>query len=237
MNSRSCTANSAGRAGYLRKILLSLAFYFLITVPAASARGYAATLDDLIISLRSHDYCVQLSAVEALGRRKDNRAVNALLDFIFTRAEDWRLKIRAIRLLGEIPDYTVSDKLVTILNDPFLNEECPAMKWNAATALGHRFNKGTRAVGVLIEALSSDHLLIKEAAVTSLGQIGDSRALPFLITELKSTHFAIRFSAVRALEHIGNPEAIPYLRQVLNTDRDPMIKEAALSALQNFRPD
>ena len=49
-----------------------------------------------------------------------------------------KVKIRAIRLLGDIPDKRISDKLVTVFNNPFLNEECPAIKWNIAHALGKK---------------------------------------------------------------------------------------------------
>lgn len=220
-------------ANIFRKFSVSVILLLLsLSVPAE--KSFAETLDDLITSLRSKDYLVQRSAVEALGGIEDQRAVDALLKFVFVKAENWKIKIKAIRLLGEIPDQKISDKLVTIFNDPFLNEECPAMKWNTAIALGQHFNRGSRAVDSLIEALNYDNLLIREAVIQSLGKIGDSRAVPFLIPELKDKNFAIRFSTIKALENIGNPQAVPFLRQVADTDNDPYIKRAVLSALENF---
>lgn len=195
----------------------------------------SATGDDLIIRLKSRDALEQASAVEALGKVKDQKAVNALLDFVFTKAENWKIKIRAIRLLGTIPDQKVSDKLVTVFNNPFLNEECPAMKWNTAIALGQEFNKGSRAVDSLIEALGHDNLLVREAAIQSLGKIGDSRAVPYLIPELRDKNFAIRFSAIKALGNIGNAEAEAFLRKVADTDNDPYVQQAAEAALDKIR--
>ncbi len=223
---------------YYRKNFLSLiilSFLLLLIIPAGMS--VAATVDELITNLHSHDLLVQLSAVEELGRMKDSKAVDALLNFIFIKAENWRVKIKAIRLLGEIPEQIITDKLVTFFNDPFLNNECPAMKWNTAIALGKHFNKGSKAVDSLIEALNHNNLLIKEAVIQSLGKIGDPRAVPFLIPSLHDKNFAVKFSAIKALENIGNKQAIAFIKQIADTDNDPYIKEAALSALKNFRQD
>jgi HEAT repeat protein len=203
-----------------------------------SARAvFAEGIDGLVKSLHSKDERTQLSAVDALGRLKKNNAIEALLDFVFIEAENWRVKIRAILLLGDIPDPRVSDRLVTIFNNPFLNEECPAMKWHTAMALGKDFNRGTRAVDSLIEALDYDNLLVREGVIRSLGEIGDPRAVPFLIPALTDRSFAIRFSTIRALERINDPRAIPYLRQAADKDKDAQIKETALSVLKKFKED
>lgn len=216
-------------------LLLILLLFLLLIVP--SGISVAATVDELITNLYSPDLLVQLSAVEELGRMNESEAVEALLDFIFNVAENWRVKIKAIRSLGEIPDQTITDKLVIIFNDPFLNEECPAIKWNTIIALGQHFNKGSKAVDSLIEALKYNNLLIKEAAIQSLGKIGDHKAVPFLIPSLYDKNFSVKFSTIKALENIGNKQAIPFIRQIADKDNDPFIKEAALSALRNFSRD
>jgi len=217
------------------KKLIFIIIITLIILPGVKAR--ADSIDGLIKDLHSHNQQTQLAAVSGLGRIRNDEAVDALLRFVYERAEDWRVKIRAIRLLGEVPDKGISDKLVKIFNNPFLNEECPAIKWNTAHALGKMFNKGTRAVDSLIGALHYDNLLVREAVVQSLGNIGDSAAVAFLIPLLSDRSFAIRLSTIKALENISNPEAIPVLRKIAEKEKDPYIKEAALSALRNFRPD
>jgi HEAT repeat protein len=218
---------------FMPMLLIGCVIFLILSANAVFAEG----IDGLIKNLHSKDEQTQLSAVDALGRFKNNEAIEALLDFVFIEAENWRVKIRAIVLLGDIPDRRVSDRLVTIFNNPFLNEECPAMKWHTAIALGKDFNKGTRAVDSLIEALDYDNLLVREGIIQSLGEIGDSRAVPFLLPALRDRSFAIRFSTIRALERINDPRVIPYLRQAADKDNDAQIKEAALSVLRKFKVD
>ena len=150
-----------------------------------SATVLAGDFEDLTKNLYGYDIAVQVSAVRELAKRGDERAVEALLKFVFMKTEDWRVKVRAIGLLGDIPSPDVSDKLVTVFNDPFLNDECPAMKWHTAVALGQRFNKGTRAVGTLIEALTYKNLLIQGSCGTISGKQSATRLpCPILLQPL-----------------------------------------------------
>ena len=213
---------------------LKLILLFIISLLIPGEKAIGGDIDYLVENLQSSNRQTRLSAVEELGRIREDKAVNALLNLVITKAEDWRIKIRAVRLLGEIADPRVSEMLVKIFNDPFLNNECPAMKWNTAVALGKDFNKGSRAVDSLIDALNYNNLLVREAAIQSLGEIGDSMAVPFLIPALKDKSFAIKFSTIKALGNIGDPQAIPFLKQIAENDNDPYIKGEALLVLKKF---
>jgi len=219
-----------------RKLFESLIIllFIIIFLIGAGEKAVAGNIDELIGNLQSSDRQSRLLAVEELGRIRNDKAIDALLNFVVLKDEDWRIKIRAIGLLGEIADPMVSEVLVKIFNDPSLNGECPAIKWNTAIALGKNFNKGSRAVDSLIGALNHNNLLIREAAIQSLGIIGDSRAVPFLIPALNDKSFAIKFSAIKALGNIGDPQAIPFLKRIADNDNDPYIKGKALSTLKNF---
>ena len=217
------------------KKLIFIVISILLILPGQ--RALSATVEELIKALHSRDQQKQFAAAEELGKMGNSEAVDALLNFVHETMEDWRVKIRAIRLLGEIDDPAVSDKLVTIFNDPFLNQECPAIKTNTALALGKRFNEGSRAVDSLIDALTYNDILVREAAIQSLGIIGDSRSVPFLMPLLNDKSFAIKMSTIKALERIGHPDAIPVLRKIADREKDPYIKQATLSALKNFRHD
>ncbi len=219
----------------LMKILIILSLLVCMSLPAD--RTGATTTDELIANLHSHDERVQMAAVKGLDGIKDKRVVDELLHFLSIEAENWKVKIKVIGLLGEIDDPEVSDRLVTFFNNPFLNEVCPAMKRSTALALGKKFNKGTRAVDSLIGDLGSDDILVREAIIQSLGKIGDATAVPFIIRALDDKKFAIRLSAVNALGDIRDADAIPFLKKVVSTDRDPYIKEAARLALQDFGRD
>jgi len=220
-----------------RKILglMFMIIFFVLSAPPAKD-SHAATIDELMVDLKSKDLQTQQSAIEGLGRMRDGKSVDELIRFVFTRAEDWKLKIKAILLLGEIDDPLIADRLVTVFNNPFINETCPAIRRNTALALGKEFNKGSRAVESLIDALDDSDILVREAAIQSLGKIGDSKAVPFLIPELDNRSFAIKFSAIKALENIGDARAKPFIKRIADTEHDPYLKEAALSALKNFRP-
>jgi len=215
----------------MKKLIKIFGILAFLMVPVTVSAG---DFEDLIVNLTSHNTAAQISAVQELAKRRDEKAVEALMAFVFTKAEDWKVKVRAIRLLGEIPSIDVSDKLVTVFNDPFLNDECPAMKWHTAVALGQRFNKGTRAVGTLIEALSYKNLLIQEAAVQSLGKIGDPDAVPYLVTALDDSRFAMRYSAIKALENIGSKEAIPFLQKSAEEEKDAFLRDEIRKTIRNI---
>lgn len=216
---------------------MALPVFLFVLWAVAFEKAQAADINALMKQLLGNDRETQMRAADALSKYKEGMAIDALVNFVFLKKEHWTVKIKIIRILGDIPDQRIADRLVTVFNDPFLNEECPAMKWNAAIALGKDFNKGTRAVDSLIEALDYNNLLIKEAIIQSLGKIGDSKAVPFIIPSLRDQSFAIKFSAIKALENIGDPQVIHHLRQLAETEEDVYIKGAALAALKNFRPE
>jgi HEAT repeat protein len=219
---------------YRKFFELFIILFFITILILDGEKAIADSIDELILNLQSSDPQIRLLAVEKLGGMRDGKAINALLNYVFIKAEDWRIKIRAIRLLGEIDDPEASEKLVKIFNDPFLNEECPAIKWNIAIALGKDFNKGSRAVDFLIDALNHNTLLVREAAIQSLGKIGDSKAVPFLIPELNDKSFAIKFSTIKALGNIGDPKALPFLVRIAYKEDDPYIKREVQSVLKKF---
>ncbi len=195
----------------------------------------SAEIDGVLLSeLHSKDIQTQLSAVEKIGKVGDQEAASVLMDIAGNKDEDWKIKIRAIRLLGEIGSSRSADLLLDIFANPFLNEACPSIKWNTALALGH-FKNDTRVVEALIKVLHYNDLIVREAAIQSLGKIGDPHAVPFIIPALRDKSFAIRRSAIEALSKIGSSEAAPFLKKVSETDNDPFIKSEALSALKALK--
>lgn len=136
------------------------------------------------------------------------------------------MRIKAIKILGKSGDPAASDVLMSTLY-----ELCPAIKWNAATALGN-FRDDPRVVNALIHALGDDTLYVREAAIRSLGKIGNAKAVPDLIPFLGSESFAIRIDTVRALGKIGDSRAVPYLRRIAEHDAEPMVRKEALAALK-----
>lgn len=123
---------------------------------------------------------------------------------------------------------------ITILSDPFLNHDCPAIKWNAVTAFGN-FTKDQRAADILLDVSKfKDNPVVREAIVKTMGRVGSSKTVPFLISVLKDKSYAIKLGSIKSLEEIGDSQAFPYLRNIAENDRDPLIKNEALLALKRF---
>ncbi len=160
-------------------------------------------------------------------------SVKALMGIIEDRHEDWRLRIKAIKLIAGVDDPAVANLLIRVFNDAFLTYDCPALKWNVVVALGN-FGKYPDVIDALIKGLSDDVLYIREAAIQSLGQIGSIKAVPFLLPALNDRSFAIRISAVKALEKLGDNKAVPYLKEVAANDADQYIKDEAKKALRTL---
>ncbi len=194
----------------------------------------ANTTDKLIGDLKSRDFQTRIQAVEELGKVIDKKTLNIFRKYIFVKTEDWKIKIRAIDFMGTVEDREVSSFLIKIVDDPFLNEGCPAIQRHAIIALGKKFNNGSEAVDTLIKALHYNNLLIKEAAIKSLGEIGDSKAVPYLLQGIEHKSFAIKLSTLEALEKIGDIQAISYLRRVAENESDPYLREMASSLFKKF---
>jgi len=194
----------------------------------------ANNIDKLICDLKSRDFQTRMQAVEELGKVIDKKTLNIFRKYIFVKTEDWKIKIRAIEFMGMVDDREVSSFLIKIVSDPFLNEGCPAIQSHAIIALGKKFNNGSKAVDALIKALHYNNIIIKEAAIKSLGEIGDSKAIPHLLQGLEHKSFVIRLSTIEALGKIGDIQAIPYLRRVAENENDPYLREMASSLFKKF---
>ncbi len=107
---------------------ISLIIFIIIVVSILQVKESSSDDTDALLSTRrSTDNQVLLSTIERLGSIRDEKAVYALMDLVVIREEDWRIKIRGIRLLGDIGNPRSAEVLIKLLNDPFINEDCPAM--------------------------------------------------------------------------------------------------------------
>ena len=216
---------------YIRVIVaIGILLFILLSVKDIHGNN----TDKLIKDLKSKDVQTRMQAVEKLGKDINKNTLDIFKKYVFVKTEAWKIKIKAIDFLGTVEDREVSDFLVKIVGNPFLNEGCPAIKRHAIIALGKKFNNGSKAVDALIKELKGDDLLVKEAAIESLGEIGDPEAVPYLIEGLDNKSFAIRLATLRALEQIGDIQVIPYLQRVAEKERDPYLKAMASSLVKNF---
>ena len=220
------------RENYYMRFVVAITVLFCALLWVKEIR--ANNTDNLIKELKSKNFETRMDAVETLGKNIDNNTLDVFKKHVFVKTEDWKIKIKAIDFLGTVEDREVSDFLIKIVGNPFLNEGCPAIKRHAIVALGKKFNNDSKAVDALIKELKGDDLLVVEAAIESLGEIGDPEAVPYLIEGLDNKSFAIRLATLRALEQIGDIQALPDLKRVAANERDPYLKAMASSLVKNF---
>lgn len=219
----------------MRYIKSSLIIFFLSLFISYCIANEAFTLNikDIEAQLDSRDWQVRLSAVEKLGKIRDKKSLNLLIQVAGTRAEYWPVKIKAIQFLGEIADPSALDVLLDIYNDPFLNSECPSIKSYAATALGY-YKNSEQAYRALIEGIDDPELLTREAVIESLGRLGRTEAVDILLPLLNSNIFTVRHVTIKALANIQDKRAISPLKKLAENDKDPLVREIAARALKNF---
>jgi HEAT repeat protein len=211
----------------VRFSICSSVFLFVVVLTVSSA--YCGTADLLLARLHYYDPDIHIEKLEKPSGVRDRALVRALGSVATNINEDWHVRISAIRALGATGDPAATDALMTTLLD-----FCPAIRWNAANALGG-FSDDPRVVDSLLDALHSDTLYIREAAIRSLGRIGSRKAVPRLIERLASRSFAIRFSAIISLGEIKDADAIPYLTMIAERDADALLRNEALSALGKIK--
>jgi hypothetical protein len=217
-------------------IQITVLLFFVATIIASAKELHAAeiNIDNLITDIQKDDWQNRLPLYGGAEGIKNDRLTDALIGLVENKMLNWRYRIRAIQLLGESKKEKALNFLGRILSDPFLNHDCPAIKWNAVTALGN-FTKDQKAADILLDASKfEDNPVVREAIVKTMGRVGSSKAVPFLISILNDKSFAIKFSAINALAEIGDPQAFPYLKNIVENENDPLIKNEAITAIERF---
>lgn len=146
-------------------------------------------VDVLVAALDDRDGDVRKSAVQALGRVGDDRAVSALVTGLGDRASDVRAATqRALEDVGE----AAFAPLVGALSD-----QNPTARQMAVEVLGR--TSDARAIGPLTGALEDAYPVVRLAAVEALGLIGSPAALEPLLATLADPDVFVHHAAVRAL--------------------------------------
>jgi len=180
---------------------------------------------------------IRASAVRALGRLKDDRAVIPLMSILNNRHENYRLRLAAAEALGKVGDNHALGSLVEIIQDD--KEQSLYLKESAVKALGMLGD--IRAMDSLIHILESKRGIrdkfdfLKEVAIESLGRLvgkglDNDRATETLLQALGDEAPSIRLSAVEALGEIADFRALPKLQEMLFDAND----EVAIAAVESL---
>jgi HEAT repeat protein len=189
--------------------------------------------DDLLInSLSQDDWESRLLNQASLEDLRKDEKFNKLLSIVKNEGIDWRLRIRVIKIFGLMDDNKTIPYLIEIFEDLFLNDDCPAIRYYAALALGNYKDK--RVTEALLNSINDSEILVREAVVHSLGKTGDKDVLPYLINALNDKSFAVRRASLRAIEELGDRLAIESLKNFVKNVNDDILKKEAENIIEKF---
>lgn len=154
------------------------------------------------------DINVRPTAVVALGRIGDRRAVGPLIQLLGDD-DEWVRKSVA-QSLGQIGDAQAVRPLTSLVDDKKRN-----VRQAAAEALGEIGD--SQAAGSLVGLLRDSHEEVRRSAARALGKLGDAQAVEPLICVLGDRDKYVRREAAGALE--GLADRIPSQRLARRTAR------------------
>jgi len=148
-------------------------------------------IKSLIRALKHDDKDIRLSAIEALGKIQDSRAIDPLIQMLGQHKglKIYRNAVIALANMGE-PAF---NSLINVLR-----ENDFSIRMHAAEALG--LMRDRRAVEPLIHALKDKVESVRGEAVRALGEIGNKRAVEALMQMVGDNKEHVRHMAYHALE-------------------------------------
>lgn len=181
-------------------------------------------VDALLAALKHSSDVVRKSAAATLGKVKERRTVEPLIDLLANREELKSIRASAAVSLGELKDERAAASLLTALEDD--NAE---VRLQAAVALGKL--KDAKSVKKLIQIVENrlETDAVRAAAVLALGEIGDKTAEAVLIRALKFGGGDISKKAIVALGKLESNAALPHLIAILGDKR--IVLDASTDAL------
>ncbi len=191
----------------------------VVAIGEPGVRDLISLLDD------SRDDAIQTATIEALGRIKDRRAVEALTPLVQHPRET--IRTLTAEALGQIADKRALQILCRVLEDPSEN-----VRLVAATALSKM--PDNRVVRPMLLALNDKCPEIRAMAIQTLGACQEPRVLPKLTGFLDSPHQEERIAAAEAMGRLGSSDAVPKLLRILETT-DPDDERAVLRIVDAFR--
>jgi len=172
-----------------------------------------ATLQELLQGLRSGDrYERKMAAVE-LGRRKDPRAVEPLLQ-AFSREEDKDACVAIIWALGELGDRKAAPTLRHIARC----HEDAILRESATQALARLADP--ESIEIFIEqGCRSYNSELRKATARALGQLKAERAVSKLVGLLEDEDRRVREAATEALRQIDEAAVLREIRRRMERER------------------
>ncbi|GIK64001.1 MAG: hypothetical protein BroJett018_17950 [Chloroflexota bacterium] len=154
-----------------------------------------------IDELKSPDYKVRRDAVNAIGKSRDERAVDLLLPMLNDKTIT--VRTRAVVWLLRQNDPRVIRPLVPLLADKACHVHRP---------IAEQLPKfGEDTILVLLETLDDPNPDLRCAAVSLLGRMKETRAVKKLVELLEDNNQRVRWRALDAISDIADPRTADIL--------------------------
>ncbi|WP_226579773.1 HEAT repeat domain-containing protein [Microseira wollei] len=153
--------------------------------------------------------------LQLLGHTKNDAAIPLLIRAL--SESDWIVRSEAVSQIGLLGIWLNSDVLenaVTALINIMQDDPETSVRSSAALHLG--FIGDSRAIPVLIEALSKDDLVVRSSVADALGRLQDRSAISALTRSLQDEDY-VSEAAIRSLRILNAVESLPALRKLLQS--------------------
>ena len=193
---------------------------------ADQERAYAF-VGDILRPGSTADPALKAAAVSLLGSHGGPRAVPILLDMARNPQADLKLRLTAVKRLGEQNSDTVVDELARL----FDAERTPEIRKQILRALSELHSP--RAEAKLVEvARSGDQLDLRQQAIRYLGERDGTASLDELIRIFDAERTPeIRSQILRALSERDDPRARAKLLDVARRGETPQLRVEAIRRL------
>lgn len=169
---------------------------------------------------------VRSMAIFAMGLKPDEETFDILIRLLGTDP-DYGIRADAAGALGYLEDPRAFEPLVRA----FYEDTDWLVRFSSAVSLGNL--KDPRAHDVLVEALKSEEVVIQQAAIAAIGEVGDVAAVDEVLTFAQDEDWLIRQRLAEALANLPSPKTEAALK-FLSKDIHPQVAEAARISLQRL---
>jgi len=217
----------------------------------------------LVEQLSNRAVSIQHAAVISLGRYGDPRAIEELIKPKILHSRTVNIRWAAVKAIGKLGDYRVIEHLLKEVDDHewiVRNQAVTELKEKIREIIEFKESRyarilvrlfaveneeivdlaiegfvelGEEGVDLLLDAIKSPSLLIRENAVRALGQKKTRRGVGILIDLLRDPEWRVRRNAAVALGEIGDRRTVEPLVQSLR-DNVEKVQQQAMCSLVTF---
>lgn len=176
--------------------------------------------------LQDENQQVRSMAVFALGLKPTDECLEILIHMMQTEA-DYGVRADAAGALGYLEDVRALEPLVRA----FYEDDQWLVRFSAAVALGNL--RDPRAKETLLSALRSEEVVLQQAAIAALGEIGAVDTIDNILTFAQSDDWLVRQRLAESLGNMPSDKSRSALRY-LAKDTNPNVAEAARLSLERL---